>query len=160
MPSLAPAAHFSKVFSEYLASTAALTYGAPTLDSVQRRHLTSTAPIRNPNLLIECDAAPDGTDEFLMLTIKLVLTVQLGTESGQTTAAQAETWFKTFRALLSPDPDAYAAWDIWIGTLSDADKAGWYAQNFIPQATESDENKETNLLTLTAPFQVTSFWSN
>ena len=160
MPSLSPAAHFSKVFSDYLSSAAALAAGAPTLDAVQRRHLTSTVAIINPNLLIEVEANPNGTDEYQILTVKLVLTAQLGTESGQTTSAQAETWLQAFRALLSSDPAAFDAWDAWTSTLSDDDKAGWYAQNYVPQAAERELNEATNVLTLTAPYLVTAFWNN
>ncbi len=160
MPDLAPAAHFSQVFHDYLASAAAIAAGAPSLTAVQRRHLTSTDRITNPNLLIEVEASPDGTDELMMLVVRLVLTVQLGAETGQATAAQAEQWLQAFRALLSADPDAFAAWDAWIATLIDAYKTGWYVQHIVPQAVESDLVKETNVLTLTAPYQVSSFWSN
>ena len=160
MLALAPAAHFSKVFSDYLSSAAALAAGAPALDAVQRRHLTSAVAIINPNLLIEVDASPEGTDEYQTLTVRLVLTAQLGTETGQTTSAQAETWLQAFRALLGSDPDAYAAWDDWTGTLSTEDKAGWYVQNFVSQATEKELNENGNVITLTAPYQVTAFWNN
>jgi len=160
MPDLAPAAHFSQVFHDYLASATAITNGAPSTAAVQRRHLTSAVKITNPNLLIDVECAPEGTDELMMLAVKLVLSVQLGTETGQTTAEQAEQWFKSFRALLSSDLDAYAAWDAWVGTLEDDYKAGWYVLDIVPQATESDLNKETNVLTLTAPYQVSSFWNN
>jgi len=160
MPALAPAAHFSKVFSDFLGSDIAITAGAPSLTAVLRRHLTSAVKITNPNLLIEVEVSPESSDEFLILTVKLVLTVQLGDETGQTTAAQAETWFKSFRALLSDDAAAFAAWDAWIATLSDADKDGWFAQYFVPQATESEINKDTNVLTLTAPYTISSFWNN
>ncbi|WP_395734097.1 hypothetical protein [Prosthecobacter sp.] len=160
MPSLAPAAHFSKVFHDFLSSAAAITYGAPALATVQRRHLTSEGAIINPNLLVECEANPESTDELLMLTVKLSLTVQLGTETGQTTAAQSEQWLKAFRALLGQGIDAWNAWDIWISTLSDADKAGWFVQQIMPEKTESDLNKDTNVLTLTAPYTVSSFWNN
>lgn len=160
MPALAPAAHFSLVFHDYLASPTAITCGAPSLAAVQRRHLTSTVKITNPNLFIDVEVSPEGTDELMMLTVKLVLTVQLGNETGQTTAEQAEQWFKSFRALLSSDPAAFDAWDTWIGTLDDAYKTGWYVQDIVPHATESDLNKETSVLTLTAPYQVSSFWNN
>lgn len=160
MPALAPAAHFSLVFHDYLASATAITNSAPSLADVQRRHLTSTVKITNPNLIIDVEATPEGSDELMMLTVKLVLTVQLGTETGQTTAAQAEQWLKSFRALLSSDPAAFAAWDTWVGTLDDGYKTGWYVQDIVPQAPESDLNKDTNVLTLTAPYQVSSFWNN
>lgn len=160
MPTLAPAAHFSQVFYAYLASDTAIACGAPSLDAVQRRHLTSSVKITNPNLLIDVEVIPEGSDELMMLTVKLVLTVQLGAENGQTTAAQAEQWFKSFRALLSSEPAAFTAWDTWIATLSDDYKAGWFTQDFVPQAPESEHNKDTNVLTLTAPYQVSSFWNN
>lgn len=160
MPSLSPNAHFSLVFHDYLASATAITYGAPSVTDVQRRHLTSAVKIRNPNLLIDVDVTPEGSDELMMLTVKLVLTVQLGTETGQTTAEQAEQWFKSFRALLSSDPAAFAAWNAWVGTLDDGYKIGWYVQDIVPQSPENDVNKDTNVLTLTAPYQVSSFWNN
>jgi hypothetical protein len=160
MPALAPAAHFSKVFSDYLASAAALQYGAPALLTVQRRHLTSTDAITNPNLLVEVEANPESTDEFLSLNVKLTLTVQLGTETGQSTSTQAETWLQAFRALLSNDPDSRDAWDIWVSTLTTEEKTGWNVQQILPEKTESDHNKDTNVLTLTAPYTISSFWNS
>ncbi len=160
MPALAPAAHFSKVFSDFLGSDIAIAAGAPALTDVQRRHLTSAVNITNPNLLIDVEVTPESSDEFLILTVKLMLTVQLGAEAGQTSAAQAESWFKSFRALLSDDPAAFAAWGAWIAALSDNYKDGWFAQYFVPQPTESELNKDTNVLTLTAPYTVSSFWNN
>lgn len=160
MPSLSPPAHFSKVLHDYLSSAAALEYGAPALATVQRRHLTSTDPITHPNLLVEVEANPESTDEFLLLNVKLTLTVQLGTETGQTTSTQAETQLQAFRALLSNDPDARTAWDMWISTLTTEEKTGWNIQQILPEKTESDHNKDTNVLTLTAPYTISSFWNN
>lgn len=159
MPALSPPAHFSKVLHDYLSSAAALEYGAPALAAVQRRHLGSTDPITNPNLLIEVEANPESTDEFLLLSVKLTLTVQLGPETGQTTSTQAETQLQAFRALLSNDPDSRTAWDMWISTLTTQEKTGWNLQQIIPEKTESDHNKDTNVLTLTAPYTISSFWN-
>lgn len=159
MPALSPPAHFSKVFSDYLSSAAALEYGAPALATVQRRHLGSTDPITNPNLLIEVEANPESTDEFLLLNIKLTFTAQLGPETGQTTSTQAETQLQAFRALLSNDPDSRTAWDMWISTLTTEEKTGWNLQQILPEKTESEHNKETNVLTLTAPYTISSFWN-
>lgn len=161
MPATSPAAHFSKVFSDYLASAIALGYtGIPSLAAVPRRHLTSTVAITNPNLMVECEAAPESTDTLLTLDLKLVLTVQLGAESGQTTSTQAEAWLQAFRSLLSSDPAAYDAWDQWLLTLTDAERDGWYVQAIYPQTIQSDLAQETNLLTLTAPYQIVSYWNN
>lgn len=160
MPAKAPAAHFSQVISDYLSSAIAVSYGAPATTAVQRRHLTTTVAVTNPNLLITADVDPQSSSELLMLNVSLVLTVQLGVETGQTTEAQAQTWMQSFRALLSSDPEAYDAWDQWVGTLTTEQKAGWYLQSFWPQALERSLDAESNVLTLTAPYQMVSFWND
>lgn len=160
MPATSPAAFFSEKIHDYLSSQTALDYGAPALLTVPRFHLGSTAAITNPHLMVKAEADPDSTDTLLTVTLVLELIVQLGTETGQTTAAQAEAWLYAFRALLSPDPDAIQAWDTWTTTLTDAEKDGWYVQQIWPQTTGRDLNETTNVLTLTAPFQIVSYWNN
>lgn len=160
MPLTTPACHFSKALSDYLRSPLALEYGVPATATVQRRHLLTTGPITNPNLLIESEADPGSSDTLITVSVRLVLTVQLGLETGQTTEEQAQLWLQTFRSLLSPDIDAVGIWDAWTQTLTNPQKDGWYVQSIWPQPTERELDEATGLLRLISAHQVVSYWND
>jgi len=159
MPSTSPAAHFSTVFSDYSVSAAALAIsGVPTANQLQRRTHADAGSITNPHLLFEVEVDPESIDTLLTLSLKLHLIIAAGTESGQTTREQAYAWLQALRTLL--DDDHRDTWQTFIETKSDAYRLGWHIQSIWPETITEDYTSEKNLLTLTAPFTIVSFWNN
>lgn len=159
MPSTSPAAHFSTVFADYSVSAAALAIsGVPTAAQVQRRTHSSADAITNPHVLFEVEVDPESSDTLLTLALKINLTISVGTETGQTTREQAFAWLQALRTLL--DDDHRSTWQTFIETKSDAYRLGWHIQSIWPETIADDYAADKNLLTLTAPFTVVSFWNN
>jgi hypothetical protein len=159
MPSTSPAAHFSTVFSDYTASAAALDVsGVPTASQVPRRPHSSSDVLTHPHVLFEVEVDPESADTLLTLTLNLKLQINIGTETGQTTRAQAHAWLQALRSLF--DDDHRDAWQTFIEAQTDDYREGWDIQAVWPQTITDKFNEEKTLLTLTAPFQVVTFWNN
>jgi hypothetical protein len=159
MPSTSPAAHFSAVFADYSVSAAALAVsGVPTAAQVQRRTHTSADAITNPHVIFEVEVDPESSNTLITLTLKLQLVIAIGSESGQTLRTQAFAWLQALRTLL--DDDHRSTWDTFIAAQNDAYRLGWHIQSIWPETIAEDYTSEKNLLTLTAPFTVVSFWNN
>lgn len=159
MPATSPADHFSTVFADYAASAAALAVsGVPTVLQVPRRSHSSADALTNPHVLFAVEVDPESADVLLKLTLNVKLTVQLGTETGQTTRAQAHAWLQALRTLL--DDDHLTTWAAFLAAQTDAYRLGWDIQAVWPQTITDDFDAAKNLLTLTAPFEIHSFWNN
>lgn len=159
MPSTSAADHFSAVFADYSASAAALAVsGVPAVADVQRRTHTSADDIVNPHVLFEVTVDPEQTDTLLTLTLNIRLKVQIGTETGQTTRAAAHAWLQALRSLF--DDDHITTWDAFLAAQTDGYKNGWHIQSVWPQAIADEYGEDKALLTLTAPFQIISYWNN
>lgn len=159
MPAKLPAAFFSAVLADYSISDAALAVtNVPTATQVQRRTLESADAIVHPHVLFEFEVDPESTDTLLNLSLKMQLVINVGTESGQTTRAQAMLWLQALRALL--DDDHRSTWQTFIEAQTTDYRTGWHIQAIWPQAITADYAEEQHLLTLTAPFTLVSFWNN
>ena len=159
MPSTSPAAHFSTVFADYSASAAALALsGVPSASQLPRRTHSSSSALTHPHALFEVEVDPESADTLLTLTLNLRLQINVGTETGQTTRTQAHAWLQALRRLL--DDDQRGTWQTFIQAQTDAYRAGWDIQAIYPGTITDDYNEEKTLLTLTAPFQVVTFWNN
>lgn len=159
MPSTSPAAHFSTVFADYSISAAALAVsGVPTASQVQRRTHSSADVITNPHVIFEVEVDPESSDTLLTLSLKINLVIAIGAETGQTLRTQAFTWLQALRTLL--DDDHRDTWQTFIEAQNDAYRLGWHIQSIWPETIAEDYTAEKNLLTLTAPFTVVSFWNN
>jgi hypothetical protein len=159
MPSTSPAAHFSTVFADYSASDAALALsGVPSASQLPRHTHSSSSALTHPHALFEVEVDPESADTLLTLTLNLRLRINIGTETGQTTRTQAHTWLQALRRLL--DDDQLGTWQTFIQAQTDAYRAGWDIQAIYPGTITDDYNEEKTLLTLTAPFQVVTFWNN
>lgn len=159
MPSTSPALHFSTVFSDYSTSAAALAVsGVPTAAQVQRRTHTSADAITHPHVLFEVEVDPDSTDILLTLTLNLRLQIHIGTETGQTTRAAAHAWLQALRSLF--DDDHIDTWQTFIELQTTGYREGWDIQAIYPQTITDEFSEDKSLLTLTAPFQVVTYWNN
>jgi len=155
-----PAAHFSTVLRDYSISAAALAItGVPTAAQVQRRTQTTADAITNPHVLFDCTVTDDSGDGTLLtLDFKLVLTGHIGTETGQTTRAQAFAWLQALRTLF--DDDHRTTWQTFNDAQTTDYRLGWDIQSFWSQPVTEDYDETKSLLTLTAPFQLVTFWNN
>lgn len=159
MPSTLPAAHFSGVFADYSVHAAALAVSnVPTASQVQRRTHASADAIRHPHVIFAVEVDPDSSQSLLTLDFSLNLVVDVGTETGQTTRTQAQTWLQALASLF--DDDHRTTWQTFIEAQTDAYRLGWDIQAIWPRTLTSEYNEEMTLLTLTAPFQVSAFWNN
>mgnify|MGYP006946109273 CR=1 FL=1 len=159
MPSTSPAAHFSTVFSDYSVSTPALAVsGVPSASAVQRRTHSTADAITHPHVLFEVEVDPDSADTLLTLTLNLKLQISIGTETGQTTRAAAHAWLQALRSLL--DDDHRSTWQTFIEAQSNDYRTGWDIQAIYPQTLTDEFSEDKSLLTLTAPFQVVTYWNN
>ena len=159
MPSTSPAAHFSTVFSDYSTSAPALLIsGVPTASQVQRRTHSSADAITHPHVLFEVEVDPDSADTLLTLTLNLKLQIHIGTETGQTTRAAAHAWLQALRSLF--DDDHRTTWQTFIEAQTEGYRTGWDIQAIYPQTITDEFSEDKSLLTLTAPFQVVTFWNN
>lgn len=159
MPALAPAAHFSMVFSDFLGSDEAIGAGAPSLAALQRRHLSSTGAAKLPALTVECESDPEGSDMLQAFSLRLKLDAQIGTEEGQITSEEAHEMLRACRDLLSDSPEAIATWDAWIEAQTEEYRTGWYIQSVWPGQIQGETNAEKNLLTLISEHTGMSFWN-
>ena len=158
MPSTTPADHFSTVLADYSASAAALAItGVPTASQLQRRTKTSADAITHPHVLFDTDVT-ETSGSLLTLQLNLTLTAHLGTETGQTTRAQAFAWLHALTTLL--DDDHLTTWTTFNEAQTDAYRLGWHIVSIFPQPPTEDYDEPKSLLTLTAPFQLTAFWNN
>lgn len=159
MPSTTPADHFSTVLADYSASDPALAVtGVPTASQLQRRTKTSADAITHPHVLFDTDLTDTSADVLITLQLNLTLTAHIGTETGQTTRAQAFAWLHALTTLL--DDDHLTTWQTFIESKSSDYRLGWHIQSLFPQPTTEDYDEAKALLTLTAPFQLTAFWNN
>jgi hypothetical protein len=159
MPSTSPAAHFSTVFADYTASTPALAVsGVPSASAVPRRTHSSSSALTHPHAMFEVEVDPDSADTLLTLTLNLKLEVSIGSETGQTTRTQAHAWLQALRSLFSDDH--LTTWQTFIEAQTDAYREGWHIQAIYPQTITDDYDEAKSLLTLTAPFQLVTFWNN
>lgn len=159
MPSTTPGAFFSAVFADYSVSAAALAVsGVPTAAQVQRRTLTTSDAVVNPHALFAVEADPDSSDVLIKLSFDLTLTAHLGTETGQTTRTQAQAWLQALRLLFTEDHRS--TWQTFIESQTDEYRLGWNVQAIWPQPVTQEMEEEKNLLTITAPYEVYTFWNN
>jgi hypothetical protein len=159
MPSTSPAAHFSTVFADYTSSAAALAVsGVPSVSAVPRRMHSSATALTHPHVLFEVEVDPESADTLLTLTLNLRLQINIGAETGQTTRAAAHAWLQALRSLF--DDDHRTTWQTFIESQSDSYREGWHIQAIYPQTITDDYDEAKSLLTLTAPFQVVTFWNN
>lgn len=159
MPSTSPAAHFSTVFRDYSISAPALAVtGVPSASAVQRRTHSTADAITHPHVLFEVEVDPDSTEGLLTLTLNLKLQISIGTETGQTTRAAAHAWLQALRILL--DDDHRTTWQTFIEAQTEGYREGWDIQAIWPQTITDEFSEDKSLLTLTAPFQITTFWNN
>lgn len=159
MPSLLPSAHFSSVFADFSVSTGALAVSnVPTASQVQRRTHSSSDAVTNPHVLFEVEVDPESSQSLLTLDLSIRLTVDVGTETGQTTREQAQTWLQALASLL--DDDRRSVWTAFIEAQTDAYREGWNIQAVWPRPLTNEYNEDANLLVLIAPFEVRSFWNN
>lgn len=159
MPSTLPSAHFSSVLADYSVSAGALAVSnVPTAAQVQRRTHASADAITNPHVMFEVEVDPDSSQSLLTLDFTMRLVADVGTETGQTTRTQAQTWLQALATLF--DDDRRSVWQAFIEAQTDAYRQGWDIQAIWPRPLTIEYNEDMTLLTLTAPFQVSSYWNN
>ena len=159
MPSTTPSAHFSTVLADYTTSAAALAVsGVPSASVLKRRTHSSADALTHPHVLFEVEVDPESSDMLLTLTVNMRLHINVGTETGQTTRAQAHAWLQALRSLF--DDDHRSTWQTFIDAQTDDYRTGWHIQAIYPQNITDDYDEAKTLLTLTAPFTIVTFWNN
>lgn len=158
---MTPSARFSTILADYLSSATALAIsGVPSLTALPRRSLTSTGVIKPPYLLVHVEEDPDSADSLLTLKVQLRHFSTLGAAADNATLrATAHTQLQALRSLLADTDTAKTTWDIWIALQTTDYKTGWQLQQLWPQTTNEETDKDTNLLTLTAPYDLVTFWN-
>lgn len=158
---MTPAARFSTILVDFLSSDIAIAAGAPALADLPRRSMTAATQITHPHVIVHVEEDPDSGDALLNLKLELRHKSQIGAEADlNTTRSTAHTQLQALRALLADTAAARAAWDAWIVTQTEDYRDGWSLQQIWPQTVTTEHDAEKNILTLTAPYDLITFWNS
>ena len=160
MPAATPQDHFSAVLADYLSSSAALAVsGVPSLTTLPRRSARSDTALTRPFVRVEVDVEQEGSEEMLTLSITLHLEAQIGSETHETTRANAYAYLGALRALLHDDHRS--TWDAFLAAEDDDYRDGWAcAGPFFPQGVSDEYDTDSAVLTLRAGYRAAVFWNH
>ena len=110
----------SGIVADYLSLAASTSAGVPDPASVPIRSQDHAGNSVAPQLTVRAEIT-ESSGRLRTVSIMPVLTVALGTGTGQVTRAQASTWMEAVDQRMS-DQSAFMA---YVATLSEATRTGW-----------------------------------